>query len=69
MIQINRADKMNALTIEVLQEIGTEINSTHCKPDKEIRGVILTGVGEKAFAAGADIAEFADFRLRSFKRR
>ena len=59
LIQINRADKMNALTIQVLQEIGQEIK--RLQSDNDIRGIILSGVGEKAFAAGADIAEFANF--------
>ena len=59
LVTINRADKMNALTIGLIQEIGQEIN--RIQTDTSVRGVILTGAGEKAFAAGADIAEFADF--------
>lgn len=51
---INRPDKLNALNIQVLRELKgalTELKST------PIRGLIVTGAGEKAFIAGADIAE------------
>ena len=58
-ITINREDKMNALNIELIQEIGQEIACLN--DEKKVRGIILTGKGTKAFAAGADIAEFADF--------
>ncbi|MFY0643841.1 MAG: enoyl-CoA hydratase/isomerase family protein [Bacteroidia bacterium] len=59
LITIDREDKMNALTIGLIQEIGQEIERIQTNP--EIRGVILTGSGQKAFAAGADISEFSDF--------
>lgn len=58
-ITINRPSKLNALnkaTIEELHKALKEIES-----NKEIRAIIFTGSGEKAFIAGADIAEFADF--------
>ncbi len=58
-ITINREDKMNALNIELIQEIGKEIERLN--NEKSVRGIILTGKGSKAFAAGADIAEFAHF--------
>jgi enoyl-CoA hydratase len=58
-ITINREDKMNALNIELIQEIGQEIKRLNL--EKNVRGIILTGKGTKAFAAGADISEFADF--------
>ena len=58
-ITINRPDKLNALNIDVMQEIGRA--AIEVETNKEIRAVILTGAGEKAFVAGADIAEFMNF--------
>ena len=58
-ITLNRPDKLNALNSGVLEEIYTVI--TEATQNDAIRGIILTGSGEKAFAAGADIAEFAAF--------
>jgi enoyl-CoA hydratase len=52
-ITINRPDKLNALnqqTMEELKQAFQEINDA-----KDLRGVIVTGAGEKAFVEGADI--------------
>lgn len=60
-ITINRPTKLNALntvTIQELHEAFQELEKNY-----ETRVVILTGSGEKAFVAGADIAEFADFSV------
>ena len=59
-ITINRPDKMNALNQEVLAELDQVFDEVN--EQEEIRGVIITGSGEKAFIAGADIAEFADYK-------
>lgn len=64
-ITINREDKLNALNIELIQEIGKVIALLNEK--NEVRGIILTGKGNKAFAAGADIAEFANFSVEQAK--
>ncbi len=56
-VLIDRQDKLNALTSEVVQEIGEVFESL--RADDDVRGVILTGAGEKAFVAGADIGELA----------
>jgi enoyl-CoA hydratase len=61
-ITINRESKLNALNIETLQEIKYAILSVQNNSD--VRGIILTGAGAKAFAAGADIAEFSDFNVK-----
>ncbi len=53
-LTINRPDKLNALNNEVLSELNTIIDDINL--NKEIRCVIVTGSGEKAFVAGADIA-------------
>ncbi len=60
-ITINRESKLNALNILTLQEIKSAVLDVQEKA--EIRGIILTGAGAKAFAAGADISEFANFSV------
>jgi len=50
-ISINRESKLNALTIETLKEIKEAVDEAQTNDD--VHGMILTGVGEKAFAAGA----------------
>jgi len=56
-VTIDRQEKMNALNAEVIRELGEVFASL--RDDDEVRGVVLTGAGEKAFVAGADIAELA----------
>lgn len=55
-ITINRPDKMNALNKDVIEELGKVLDEVYSNPD--IKSAILTGAGEKAFVAGADITEF-----------
>lgn len=55
-ITINRPDKLNALNKNVLEELEEVMDSVY--NDDKIKAVIITGSGEKAFVAGADIAEF-----------
>ena len=55
-ITVNRPDKLNALNKDVIQELGKAMNEVYT--NDEIKTVILTGAGEKAFVAGADISEF-----------
>ena len=57
-VTINRESKLNALNKETLDELKEVVQSVY--DDKEIKGVILTGAGEKAFVAGADISEFSE---------
>lgn len=56
-VVIDRQDKLNALNAELVQELGQVFGEL--KEDDQVRGVILTGAGEKAFVAGADIGELA----------
>ncbi len=58
-IFINRPEKLNALNRATIQELHDTLKTTDENP--EIRVIIITGTGEKAFVAGADIAEFAHF--------
>lgn len=55
-IVINRVDKMNALTQEVLTELDSVLTEALAK--ESVKGIIITGAGPKAFVAGADISEF-----------
>lgn len=62
-IIINRPDKLNALNNEVLNELADAFKEVQVS--KDITGVILTGAGEKAFVAGADIGELRELNNRS----
>ena len=54
-VVVNRPEKLNALNARVMDELDQVF--TAIAADASVRGVILTGAGEKAFVAGADIAE------------
>lgn len=56
---INRPEKLNALNRTTIQELHDTLKTIDENP--EVRVIIITGTGEKAFVAGADIAEFAHF--------
>ena len=58
-ITINRPKKLNALNRNTIKELHNAL--IHLSKNREIRVIILTGSGEKAFVAGADISEFSDF--------
>ena len=60
-VTINRPTKLNALNKATLSELHRAFASLNA--DKNVRAIVLTGSGEKAFVAGADIAEFADFSV------
>jgi enoyl-CoA hydratase len=58
-ITINRPTKLNALNKQTIEELHVAFKQLN--NDSEIKVIIITGSGEKAFVAGADIAEFSDF--------
>jgi enoyl-CoA hydratase len=60
---IDRQEKLNALNAEVVRDLGAAFDSV--RDDDEVRGVILTGAGEKAFVAGADIGALAEMNSLS----
>src|ERR1700761_2780194 len=55
-VTINRPDKLNAINKDVMSELGEGVGEIYNNAD--IRSAIITGAGQKAFVAGADIAEF-----------
>ena len=57
-LTIDRADKLNALNRQVLAELAGAVQQA--RHDDSVRVLVLAGAGEKAFVAGADIAEMAD---------
>ncbi len=57
-VTLNRPDKLNALNRELLTELHAAMEALDREP--EVRVAILTGAGDKAFAAGADIAAMAE---------
>jgi len=60
-ITINRPSKLNALNTETISELNQAFK--HLERDANVKAIIITGSGEKAFVAGADISEFADFSV------
>ena len=61
-LYLNRPEKFNALNISLLNKINSALKAI--SKDDKIRVIILTGIGEKAFAAGADISEFSEFKSK-----
>ncbi len=60
-ITINRPKQLNALNKATIQELHDALDAAN--KDESTRAIILTGSGEKAFVAGADIKEFANFNI------
>lgn len=60
-ITINRPKKLNALNKETIQELHQAFEVAD--KEKQTQVIIITGTGEKAFVAGADISEFANFSV------
>lgn len=65
-ITINRPNKLNALNRETIQELHDVMDTA--QKDATIKVILLTGSGEKAFVAGADISEFANFNVKQGKQ-
>lgn len=60
-VTINRPLKLNALNRQTLVELAAVV--TYANEQADVLGVLLTGAGEKAFVAGADITEFAGYNV------
>ncbi|MEJ6791640.1 MAG: enoyl-CoA hydratase-related protein [Lacinutrix sp.] len=62
-ITINRPSKLNALNKATIEELHQAFKVANTDP--EVKVIIITGSGEKAFVAGADISEFANFNIEN----
>jgi len=65
-ITVNRADKLNALYPEPILEIRDSFDAAN--KTEGLKGIILTGAGEKAFVAGADISEFQSLDINEARK-
>lgn len=65
-ITINRPSKLNALNRATIRELHLAFNKA--QEDSQTKVILLTGSGEKAFVAGADISEFSDFSREEGER-
>jgi enoyl-CoA hydratase/carnithine racemase len=66
-ITLNRPDKLNALSFGLVRELDEALSE--CEKDEAIKAVILTGAGERAFSAGADIHEMAGLSSEELAQR
>lgn len=60
-VTINRPSKLNALNKQTIEELHSAFKSLN--ENSKVKVIIVTGSGEKAFVAGADISEFANFTV------
>ena len=65
-ITINRPEKLNALSSSVLAEIGSAVDAA--EKDSKVGAIVVTGAGDKAFVAGADIVELNSLDAEGGKR-
>lgn len=61
-ITINRPDRLNALNRDTIRELHKALDQLD--KDAHTRVIIITGAGEKAFVAGADISEFSQYSMK-----
>jgi enoyl-CoA hydratase len=61
LLTIQRPDQLNALNTSTIEELNHALNTLDA--EESVRAIILTGSGNKAFVAGADIKEFASFSV------
>jgi 2-(1,2-epoxy-1,2-dihydrophenyl)acetyl-CoA isomerase len=67
LITLNRPEKLNALSFGMVRELDEEL--TQLENDDAVRAVILTGAGDRAFSAGADIPEMAGLSAEELGQR
>src|SRR5690606_41838140 len=66
-LTINRESKLNALNQETLHALAQALDLL--ENDNAVRGIVLTGAGEKASVAGADIGEFVGLSIGEAKKK
>ena len=57
-VLIDRPDKMNAMTVDMRAAFGEAVHEL--SGDEKVRAIVVRGVGDKAFSAGGDVAQFLD---------
>lgn len=62
-VTLNRPEARNALTFEMYDRLA-DISRTDAA-EESVRALVITGAGEKAFAAGTDISQFREFRMEA----
>jgi len=62
-VTLSNPERLNALSLAMWEQLGSHMNKLH--QDTSLRCIVLRGAGDKAFAAGADIAAFAKERANS----
>lgn len=67
LVTLNRPEVRNAINLEMIQDLGAMLDVVGADP--EVRAIVLTGAGDKAFAAGADIAELKERGTEDALRR
>lgn len=65
-LTLNRPEALNALSFDILKQIGEAIDEVDAMTD--VRALLITGAGDKAFCAGADIKELRNRKLTEQKR-
>ena len=66
-VTLNRPEVRNAINLEMIQDLGRVIDEVNADP--EVRALVLTGAGGKAFAAGADIAQLKERGMQDALQR
>jgi enoyl-CoA hydratase len=69
-LKINRPKALNAISVQVIRDLDEHLDKIDA--DRNLRGLIVTGSGDKAFVAGADISEMAKMntdQAREFAKR
>ena len=67
LITLNRPEKLNALSFPLMEELDDALSGYEA--DDDVKAVVLTGAGERAFSAGADIHEMAGLSSEELARR
>ena len=66
-ITLNRPEQRNAISFPMWGELTKQL--TALDADKSVRAIVITGAGERAFCAGADISDFDEYRADAAKGR
>ena len=67
LVTLNRPEVRNAINLEMIQDLGAMLDVVGADPD--VRAIVIQGSGDKAFAAGADIAELKERGTEDALRR